>query len=160
MQKATKLATTAAALVMVGIGAWWALSGGVAADDAELMVLRPNDARLTAHGAKIYAEQCASCHGANLEGQSDWRKRGPDGLLRAPPHDISGHTWHHPDEVLIRITRDGVAAAIGNPNYRTAMPVYRDVLSNAEIVAVLSWIKSQWPAAVRSKHDQINAQAR
>jgi len=61
---------------------------------------------------------------------------------------------------LIRITRDGVAAAIGNPNYRTAMPVYRDVLSNAEIVAVLSWIKSQWPAAVRSKHDQINAQAR
>ena len=28
-----------------------------------------------------------------------------------------------------------------------------------DIVAVLSWIKSRWPADVRAKHDQINARA-
>jgi mono/diheme cytochrome c family protein len=40
------------------------------------------------------------------------------------------------------------------------MPVYRDQLSDEDIVAVLSWIKSRWPAGVRAKHDQINASAR
>ena len=27
-----------------------------------------------ARGAAVYAEACASCHGANLEGQPDWRR--------------------------------------------------------------------------------------
>ena len=43
-------------------------------------------------GAQLYAENCASCHGANLEGQADWRSPGPDGRLPAPPHDETGHT--------------------------------------------------------------------
>ena len=85
--------------------------------------------------------------------------RGPDGLLPAPPHDASGHTWHHPDEVLFRITKHGVASVAGDPGYKSSMPAYDGQLSDAEIVAVLSWIKAQWPAAVRQKHDQINAQA-
>jgi mono/diheme cytochrome c family protein len=25
-------------------------------------------------GARVYAENCASCHGANLEGQPNWRR--------------------------------------------------------------------------------------
>jgi mono/diheme cytochrome c family protein len=29
----------------------------------------PNDLALTARGKVVYAEQCASCHGASLEGQ-------------------------------------------------------------------------------------------
>lgn len=140
-------------------GAWWLL-GNRGAQESGPMALRPDDARLIARGADVYTAQCASCHGANLEGQPNWRERGPDGLLPAPPHDASGHTWHHPDALLIRITRDGVAAVAGDPNYRTSMPVYRDVLSDQDIVAALSWIKSRWPADVRSKHDQINARAR
>ncbi len=40
------------------------------------------------------------------------------------------------------------------------MPAYDGVLSDAEIVAVLSWIKSRWPPAVRAQHDAVNAQAR
>jgi mono/diheme cytochrome c family protein len=121
--------------------------------------LRPDDARLVARGAELYGAHCAACHGAKLEGQPNWRERGPDGLLPAPPHDASGHTWHHPDALLIRITRDGVGAVVGDPGYRSAMPVYRGVLSDEDIVAVLSWIKSRWPADVRTKHDQINARA-
>jgi len=30
------------------------------------------------------------------------------------------------------------------------------VLSDAEIVAALSWIKAQWPADIRAKHDAFN----
>ena len=121
--------------------------------------LRPGDTQLLAVGEQIYIARCAFCHGARLEGQPDWRTRGPDGLLPAPPHDASGHTWHHPDEVLFRITKFGVAKAANLTDYRSAMPVYEGVLSDEEIVAVLSWIKSRWPASVREKHDELNARS-
>jgi mono/diheme cytochrome c family protein len=88
-----------------------------------------------------------------------WRTRGADGRLPAPPHDVDGRTWHHPDETLFPITKFGVSSVVGDPNYKTAMPVYKDVLSDADIMAVLSWIKVQWPAAIRRNHDQMNAAA-
>jgi mono/diheme cytochrome c family protein len=159
-RKAMVVVLALVALAAVGGGVWWTLGDGGAAQGAGPMVLRPDDTRLVARGAEVYAAQCASCHGAKLEGQPNWRERGPGGLLPAPPHDVSGHTWHHPDALLIRITRDGVAAVAGDPNYRTAMPIYRGVLSDEDIVAALSWIKSRWPADVRAKHDQINATTR
>lgn len=160
MKTTTTLALAAVALATLSGAVWWAQNDHAAASSGERMTLRPDDSRLTARGASIYAAQCASCHGANLQGQPNWRERGADGLLPAPPHDARGHTWHHPDAVLIRITRDGVAAVAGDPNYRTAMPVYRGQMSDEDIVAVLSWIKSRWPSDVQARHDQINAQSR
>ncbi|WP_226858646.1 c-type cytochrome [Diaphorobacter aerolatus] len=53
-----------------------------------------------------------------------------------------------------------MAKLIEQPDYRTAMPVYDKVLSDDEIVAALSWIKSQWPLEVRRRHDVINSQYR
>ena len=93
-----------------------------------------------------------------LEGQPNWRQRGPDGLLPAPPHDASGHTWHHSSAHLIEMTRLGPQRFAG-PDYRSAMPAYEGTLSEAEIVAVLSFIKSTWPPEVRRRHDSIDAQA-
>ena len=121
--------------------------------------LRPDDAAVTALGQQVYTAQCAACHGARLEGQSNWRERGPDGRLPAPPHDASGHTWHHPDELLFRITKHGVAKAANLKDYASAMPAYDGVLSDAEIVAALSWIKAQWPADIRARHDELNRAA-
>ena len=117
-------------------------------------------ADIIAQGRQIYADQCAACHGAELVGQPGWRSPLPSGRLPAPPHDASGHTWHHPDAQLLAITRHGLARVIGQPDYRSAMPAYEGVLSDAEILAALSWIKSRWPAAVRAQHDAVNAQAR
>ena len=127
---------------------------------APLHSLRPDDPQVLRVGARIYAQQCAACHGAKGEGQPDWRDRGPDGLLPAPPHDASGHTWHHPDEQLFAITQQGLAQLINQPDYRMAMPIYDGVLSDNEIVAVLSWIKAQWPPEIRQRHDEINVQYR
>lgn len=118
--------------------------------------LTPANAERLAVGERVYRAHCATCHGQHLEGQANWRQRGADGLLPAPPHDASGHTWHHPDETLFRITKYGVAAVIGDPGYATSMPVYEGALSDEEIVAVLSWIKSRWPPSVQRKHDEIN----
>lgn len=122
--------------------------------------LLPDDAKVLALGKQVYEARCAACHGARLEGQPKWRERGPDGLLPAPPHDASGHTWHHPDAVLFNITKFGVAKAADLKDYASAMPIYDGVLSDEQIVAALSWIKAQWPANIRERHDQMNAQAR
>ena len=133
-----------------------ALAGCDRPDDPSPYRLRPDDAAVVAQGRQIYATHCAACHGAQLEGQPNWRTRDAGGRLPAPPHDASGHTWHHPDEALFMITKFGVAKAANIKDYDTAMPVYEKVLTDAEIVAVLSWIKSQWPPAIRHKNDEVN----
>lgn len=108
----------------------------------------PDPAQL-ALGAKRYAEHCASCHGAKLEGQPNWRQRLPSGRLPAPPHDDSGHTWHHPDEVLIGITKNGLVAPYAPPGYESDMPAFAGKLSDDEVRAVLAYIKSHWSPEVR-----------
>lgn len=119
-------------------------------------LLEPSNAQIVAVGKDIYAAQCASCHGVNLEGQPDWKTPGADGLMPAPPHDESGHTWHHPDQVLFDITKLGVAKAANLANHQSAMPAYDGVLSDDEIIAVLSYIKSTWPDRIRAGHDEMN----
>ena len=100
-------------------------------------------------GERLYQENCASCHGANLEGQPDWRSRLPNGRLPAPPHDASGHTWHHTDRVLLDIVKRGTAAIVGN-GYESDMPGFKEVLTDEEITAIIDYIKSTWPDRIRS----------
>ncbi|MCC9623048.1 cytochrome c [Thalassospira sp. MA62] len=121
--------------------------------------LRPDDLKVVALGKKVYDANCASCHGRGLKGEENWRERKPDGLLPAPPHDENGHTWHHPDAVLFELTKYGPAAMAGD-GYKSAMPGYDGVLTDEEIIAALSYIKSRWPDDVVARHDQINAAAR
>jgi mono/diheme cytochrome c family protein len=104
----------------------------------------PLSAEHVALGGKLYAEHCAVCHGANLEGQPDWRSRLPNGKLPAPPHDESGHTWHHTDEVLFAITKYGMNWPNAPKDYQSDMPVFGETLSDQEIWAVLAFIKSHW----------------
>ena len=73
------------------------------------------------------------------------------------PSDPFATSSNHPDELLLRITKYGVAKAAELENYDSAMPAYEKVLGDAEIVAVLSWIMAQWPAEIKTKHDKINA---
>jgi mono/diheme cytochrome c family protein len=142
-------AVALAALAAVGAGA--AFWGSRVADG------RPADSRaLIARGAAVYADACASCHGARLEGAPDWRSRGPDGLLPAPPHDASGHTWHHGDAALFRIAKEGPAAVVGG-SYRSAMPGFGDRLSDADIRAVLAFIRSTWPERERAQQAEISS---
>jgi len=106
-------------------------------------------------GKKLYAQQCASCHGANLEGQPDWRKRLPNGRFPAPPHDASGHTWHHPDEVLLGITKHGLVPPYAPAGYESDMPAFGGKLSDREIRAVLAYIESRWSPDVRKQRAEM-----
>ena len=116
------------------------------------------DAAVVSRGQDIYAEYCAECHGSTMAGQPGWRSRRADGNLPAPPHDESGHTWHHPDDMLFDLTKYGPAAMIGG-GYQSDMPGFGGVLSDEDIEAVLAYIKASWPEEIRRAHDEINARA-
>jgi mono/diheme cytochrome c family protein len=129
---------------------------------ASIMMLAAADAadpKTIARGKQVYVEYCAVCHGANLEGQPNWRERRPDGKLPAPPHDASGHTWHHSDDQLFDMTKRGTAALVGG-NYQTDMREFGSLLSDADIRAVLAYIKSTWPPEIRARHDRYNDRQR
>lgn len=117
----------------------------------------PTDSRQVELGARVYRDYCAACHGPNLEGQPDWRTRGEDGYLPAPPHDETGHTWHHSDELLFRMTKDGMSSII--PGYESTMPAFGEILSDEEIWAVLAYIKSHWPDEIRAIQEDIDRRA-
>ena len=123
--------------------------GGVDAADKVLVAL----------GGSVYRDNCAACHGASLEGQPDWRSSNPDGTLKAPPHDETGHTWHHPDRDMFNYTKNG-GQALAPPGFKSAMPGFGDTLSDREIWAVLSFIHTSWPPKVVERQRRVNDQSR
>ncbi len=124
--------------------------------DGKLTSLKPFDLQVVQQGEKVYQANCASCHGKYLEGAPNWRQRDENGYLPAPPHDKTGHTWHHADDLLFEITKYGPPAVIGDPQYKTLMPAYQYQLTDDEIIAVLSFIKNTWPEEERNWQDQMN----
>ncbi len=118
---------------------------------------KPDPARV-ALGKNVYDGQCASCHGANLEGQPDWQRPLPGGRMPAPPHDDSGHTWHHPERILFGIVKHGVVPPYAPPGYQSDMPAFKDTLSDEEIGAVLAFIESRWsPKIVQWRKEALAA---
>ena len=110
------------------------------------------DNRDRVNGQVLYREHCASCHGAKLEGQPNWRSIGPDGILPAPPHDATGHTWHHDNRLLFDYTKLGGKAlmeARGVTGIKSGMPGLGDAMSDEEIWDVLTYIRSTWPERIR-----------
>ena len=155
--KLMRLFLSAAGVLLVG-GVIFYFSSPL--DKAELGIsLQHKDRALVDLGKAIYAENCASCHGVVLEGQANWRQRDAEGYLPAPPHDETGHTWHHPDPYLFLMTKYGIEEMIGK-SYPNNMPAYKDKLTDEEILAVLSYIKSTWSSRIQRQHDQINARAK
>ncbi len=110
-------------------------------------------------GEMVYANNCASCHGENLEGETEWKKQNEDGSFRSPPHSADGHTWHHADSILIEAINEGGARYeeldIG---VTSNMPAFAATLTDEEVTAVLNYIKSTWPGDVRALQWQQTVQ--
>lgn len=147
--------TGAAVLVAVAVG--YVLIDRQHANPDGLLLM-PGDGALVANGRALYEENCASCHGRNLEGQPNWQTRLSSGRLPAPPHDTTGHTWHHAEPLLFDLTKYGVQKFAG-ADYESDMPAYDGILSDEEIIAILSYIKSTWPEGVRRRHDLMTKAA-
>jgi mono/diheme cytochrome c family protein len=110
----------------------------------------PNDRERVSRGQIAYEKHCATCHGLRLEGQPGWQTRLTNGRMPAPPHNAAGHTWHHSDEYLFGVTKEGlVPGKYAPPGYQSDMPGFGDKLSDDDIWAVLAYIKSYWPEEIR-----------
>lgn len=150
-----KIAVIIGALGLLALGVNLFMSGS--STDSKSAYIDPSDKRLVTDGKQIYIRDCASCHGANLEGEPNWRMRQANGRLPAPPHDATGHTWHHADALLIEITKNGLVPGVTAPEgYVSDMPAYSATLSDQDIRAVLAYIKSSWPKHALAQQKVIN----
>jgi mono/diheme cytochrome c family protein len=140
----TLLLALTALLAIATAAAWLLWPRGLTIDHS--------DAAVVARGEPLYQTHCASCHGARLEGQPDWTSRNEKGRLPAPPHDDSGHTWHHDDEVLFEVTKYGIGRH-APPGYESDMPAFGKTMSDDEILAALAFIKSRWSPEVHRKRN-------
>lgn len=150
MGKTVWLAGGLAVVAAAGVAGWLLLGGSSEAN-------APSQETI-AQGQELYQANCASCHGKNRQGQANWRQRKPDGKLPAPPLDGSGHSWHHPDQQLIAMITQGVEA-MAPAGYKSDMKGFGDELSDAEIRAILAYVKSEWPEQARERQAQISARS-
>ena len=123
---------------------------------AEMASIPYQDNQSITAGKTVYDANCAACHGYQLQGQANWQIRSAEGYLPAPPHDETGHTWHHPDQMLFDFTKYGPQKFVGT-DYRSIMPAYENRLSDREIWQVLAYIKAQWPESIQKTHTEAFA---
>lgn len=111
----------AVAVILAGV-----LAGATLWSDGSDGATEP-DAATVALGASLYAESCASCHGASGEGfaRAD---------VPAPPLDGSAHSWHHSDAQILGLIRDG----------GSIMPAVGRDWTEAQRTAVLTHVKTRW----------------
>ena len=90
----------------------------------------------TARGARIYATQCASCHGKDGLGDGDAEN------AVSPSPALLAFMIRRPisiDEYLLWSISDGGA------QFQSAMPAFRDKLSRDEIWAVIAYMRAGFP---------------
>jgi mono/diheme cytochrome c family protein len=91
-------------------------------------------------GAKIYADQCADCHGKNGEGAREAYPR------------LAGNraiTMEAPANVIRAVLSGGYPpTTAGNPR-PYGMPPFAHVLNDDEIAAVASYIRASWGNAAQ-----------
>ncbi len=143
----TVVGLAAASLALFGVAVWLILPGTTNGASDEPVVINGiavppvptlNPQRI-ADGAQLYAQYCAACHGAELKGAPNWKQPLATGSYPPPPHDDTGHTWHHPDEQLMAIVNNG-----GDPAYNGTMPAFGEILTIDQTTAIFDFIKSRW----------------
>jgi mono/diheme cytochrome c family protein len=110
------------------------------------------NAGAVAHGRQIYATRCAGCHGSDLKGEQGWPQPRSNGAMPASPLDASGRAWQRDDQWLFTTTKYG-GQATAAPGDTSAMPAFA-ALTDADIWAVLSYIKSTWPKDIQDTQPQ------
>ena len=124
-------------------------------EQAEEVAGWPPPADLVTRGSAVYEANCAVCHGANGEGEPNWKVQNDDLTYPAPPHDETGHTWHHADELLFEIVRDG-GSQLDSSTFRSRMPAWGEVLSDEEIQAVIIYLKTLWGPEERAFQAEVS----
>jgi mono/diheme cytochrome c family protein len=127
--KSRRAALCIAALIAAAV---FLPNGSVAAQgSAQVLPATPKSART---GAQIFSTTCAACHQAQGEGTD-----------RYPP--LAGSEWvNGPESRVVRIILHGLTGdvEVQGQVYNGAMPPWGSALSDAEIAAVATYIRSSF----------------
>lgn len=127
----------------------------LAATSAPAHFADADNTKLVQQGKVIYGNACAACHGRHLEGQALWRLMDQYAGRRAPAHDATGHTWRHSDDDLFAMTKFGRFPATP-PKVHSWMPAFGGLLTDQQTLAVIAYIKSNWPTGIRASQAMLN----
>ncbi|MCC6176067.1 MAG: copper chaperone PCu(A)C [Chloroflexi bacterium] len=122
------------AKVAGAVGVFLATFGALSATDSRPTAAEPLDFAAVERGRVMYSTNCATCHGTSGRGD------GPDAAgLKPPPADFSVHVPYHDARALQSFVSNGVPG--------TAMPAWRDRLSDNEIRDLVHYLRSEWATA-------------
>lgn len=127
------MAQTRLALVVLGTAA--ALGAGPAAAARSAPSAPARAHAQPPDGAKVYSATCAACHQANGEGVPD----------RYPP--LAGSEWVVGDQArLARIVLHGLTGEVDvqGETYNGAMPGWAPTLNDADLAAVLTYVRGNF----------------
>ena len=106
-----------------------------------------------AEGQRQYNIYCAHCHGYLGEGQNPSSRIQTEalGYQTVPPHDETGSTWRHPDQLL----HDAIKYGIESPLNLYPMSEYGSRLSDDQIQWVIDYMKGWWTDEQRANQARL-----
>lgn len=118
-----------------------AMMNGVPAPYASTANPLPATEDTLRHGAEIYAQNCVTCHGENGHGD------GPAAAdLSPPPADLA---WLAAMPMAQWDAYMNWTVSEGGAPFGSAMPAFKETLSQDEIWAVISYVQNQLPSEAR-----------
>jgi len=96
-------------------------------------------------GNRLFAQNCAACHGANAASIPNWKEPNAQGQYPPPPLNGSAHAWHHSLGLLRKTVQEGGVKLGGQ------MPPFKGRLNGVQIDQVLSFMQSLWPDETYAK---------
>ena len=101
-----------------------------------------NEMKITQSGAYLFKKHCAPCHGSNAVGQDPSQPSGgydADMNRIAPALNGTGHSWHHPPELMYEYIEKG------SIDESSPMPSFGSILKDDDIKGIITHINSLWP---------------
>lgn len=126
-------------------------SGGMKHEAASSKSTVDADFSTVMHGGKLFAANCAVCHGQLAQGSPGWQKKDASGHFPPPPLNGSGHAWHHSKKAITQTIKFGTLSRGGS------MPPWKDKLSDQDIEAIVAWMHSLWPQKIKESWAATNA---
>jgi len=113
-----------------------------------------DDAAAIANGKKLFAVNCASCHGPEGIGPqtTELQLKRADGKFQPPALNGTAHTWHHNPELLRKIIAKG-GKSYGK-GYEGLMPGFETKLTQKERDDILKYIHNLWPEKIKKQYDK------
>ena len=118
----------------------------------------PRSTAQVGKGEQLYVANCQVCHGGATGGSM---------MDLPPPHNANGHTWHHSDRQLTDIVLNGsgemgemMRQMMGASADTPRMPAWKGTLTEADVAAILAYIKTWWTEEQRQWQARVSEVSR